>query len=117
MRRTTGRSGRLSSRWRSGSAAKAYRPGSRRTARSRKRLQQQRPPRPLREVEVVPQVAEQLGVLADGRARVGAAVRPRVEPRAAEEVVLDELQVRVEAQRLVVDDAAPRVRADHEPGD
>ena len=35
--------------------------------------------------------------------RVGAAVGRRVEPRAVEEVVLDELEVGVEAQRLVVD--------------
>ena len=46
-------------------------------------------------------------------ARVGAAVGSRIETRAAEEVVLDELQVRVERQRLVVDDPVLRVRADH----
>ena len=39
----------------------------------------------------------------------------RVEPPAAEEVVLDELRVGVEAQRLVIDVAALRVRADHDP--
>jgi hypothetical protein len=32
-----------------------------------------------------------------------------------QEVVLDELQVRVEAERLVVDEAPARVRADDEP--
>ena len=49
------------------------------------------------------QVPERLCVLADDRSRIGAAVGPRVEPLPAEEVVLDELQVRVEGERLVVD--------------
>ena len=66
------------------------------------------------EVEVREQVAEDLRVLADVGPRVGTAVGARVQPGAAQEVVLDELEIRVEAQRLVVDVAALRIRADHE---
>ena len=65
--------------------------------------QDQRRPRLLVEVEVGDEVAEDGRVLADVGARVGAAVGRRVEALAAEEVVLDELDVGVEAQRLVVD--------------
>ena len=46
-----------------------------------------------REVEVPQQVPQDRGVLPDVRAAIGTAVRPRVDPRAAQEVVLDELQV------------------------
>ena len=51
----------------------------------------------------VREVAEHRRVLAHVGPRVGAAVGRWVEPLAAEEVVLDELGVGVEAQRLVVD--------------
>src|SRR3954454_2384089 len=80
-------------------------------------VQDQRTPRRLAEVELAPEVAELLGVLPDVGARVGAAIGGRVQPLAAEEVVLDELQVRVEAQRLVVDLALTGVRADEQAGD
>ena len=43
-------------------------------------------------------------VLGDERPRVWTAVGTSVDPLAAEKVVLDELEVRVEAQRLVVDE-------------
>src|SRR6478672_10514183 len=76
--------------------------------------QEQRSPRRLGEVEVLSQVAEDLHVLAHGRPRVGPAVGLRVQALPVEEVVLDELQVRVEAQGLVVDEAPLRIRADHE---
>src|SRR5206468_1868648 len=76
---------------------------------------EERAPRPLPEVEVLDEVAEDLFVLADVGAAVWAAVGLRVEAAPAEEVVLDELEVRVEAQRLVVDVAPPGVGADHEP--
>ena len=59
----------------------------------------------LREVEVLAEVAEDLHLLADRRAGIGATVGRRVESLPAEEHVLDELEVRVEAERLVVDDA------------
>src|SRR5579863_1394841 len=49
------------------------------------------------------------------RPRVGPAVGARVEPPAAEEQVLDEFVVRVEAQRLVIDEAAFRPPRDDEP--
>src|SRR5437588_158942 len=48
------------------------------------------------------------------RAGVGAAVGLGVEPLSAEEVVLDELGVGVEAQRLVIDEPPLRVGANHE---
>ena len=55
------------------------------------------------EVEVGEQVAEQRVRLAHVGPRVGASVGRGVEPLAAEEVVLDELDVRVVAEDLVVD--------------
>ena len=71
--------------------------------------------RRLVEVEVLREVAEDRHVLPHVRARIGPAVGARVEALAVEEEVLDELEVRVEAERLVVDVAALRVRADDEP--
>jgi hypothetical protein len=65
----------------------------------------------------VTEVAEHPFVLADVGTRVRAPVGARIEAGAAEEVVLDELQVRVEAQHLVVDVAALRVRADDDARD
>src|SRR5205085_9570555 len=62
----------------------------------------QQPPRMLLEIEVPPEVAQPLRPLAHARARVRSPVSTRVEALAAKEVVLDELQVGVEAQRLVV---------------
>src|SRR5207253_2955019 len=73
--------------------------------------------RGLSEVEFCREVAEDLDVLAHGDARIGSPVGGRVEALAAEEVVLDELHIRVEAQRLVVDVAAFGVWADQETGD
>src|SRR5689334_6514662 len=78
------------------------------------RVKDQRPPRFLLEVEVLDEVAEDLRALANIRSRIGTPVRLRIEPRPAEEVVLDELRVGVEAQDLMVDEPAPRIRADHE---
>ena len=70
--------------------------------------------RRLLEVELAREVPEDRGVLAHVGPRIGALVRLRVEPLPAEEVVLDELEVRVETQRLMVDVPLLRVRADHE---
>src|SRR5947209_17988793 len=83
----------------------------------RMRVQDQRPPRLLREVEVLDEVAEDRRVLAYVWARVGPSVGSWIEPLSVQEVVLDELGVGVDAQRLVVDEATPRIRADHESGD
>jgi len=55
-------------------------------------------------------------VLAYVRPRVGAAVGGRVEARAVEEVILDELQVSVAGQDLVVDVTALGVRRDDQAG-
>ena len=68
----------------------------------------------MREVEVLGEVSEYPNALAHSRARVGAAVVRRIEASTIEEVVFDELRVRVEAQDLVVDVAAPGVRTDDE---
>ena len=76
--------------------------------------QQHRRSRRLREVEVGGEVAEDPPRSRARRARVGPAVGLGVEAPAAEEVVFDELRVRVEAQRLMIDVAALGVRADHD---
>src|SRR5262249_57507740 len=55
--------------------------------------------------------------LTDAGPAVGAAVGGGIEPGAAEEVILDELQVGVAAERLVVDEAPPGVRGDDDPRD
>src|SRR5579875_233531 len=65
----------------------------------------QRRPGLLVEVEVFDQVAQLGGVLAYVGARVGPSVGGRVEALAVQEVVFDELDVGVEAERLVVDEA------------
>ncbi len=65
--------------------------------------QDQRRPWALAEVEVGGEVAELGAVLAHVGSGVGASVGCGVDPLAAEEVVFDELQVRVEAQCLMVD--------------
>ena len=62
------------------------------------------------------EVAELRRVLAHRRPRIRPAVGAGSSRGEAQEVVLDELCVGVELQRLVVDVPAPRVRADHEPG-
>jgi len=66
----------------------------------RRRRQHDRRPRSLAEVEVGREVAKLGGVLPNVRARVGPAVGGRIEALAAQEVVLDEFEVGVEAQRL-----------------
>src|SRR5436309_15694127 len=81
------------------------------------RIQNERWARPLREVEVARERAEDRFVLADVGARIRAAVGARVDALATEEVVLDELDVGVEAERLMVDEALASVGADHEAGD
>src|SRR5437773_670056 len=69
--------------------------------------QKKRPARLLAKVEVADEVPE----LRQSLTHVGPGIRPsvrlRVEPGAAEEVVLDELGVRVEREHLVVDEAGP----------
>ena len=77
-------------------------------------IQQDRRPQRLAEVEVLGQVAEDRLVLTHIRPGVGAAVGQRIEAAAAEEIVLDELQVGVAAEGLVVDEPFFRVRGDHD---
>ena len=81
----------------------------------RSRREDQRRPRRPGEVELAEQVTENRRVLAYVGARVRPAVVGRVEALAAQEPVLDERGVRVEAERLVVDVPGPRPRADQQP--
>src|SRR6516164_8182009 len=78
--------------------------------------EQHRGPGRLAEVEVREQVAEDRGVLADVAARVGTPVGRGVQPGPAQEIVLDELVVRVEGQGLVVDVARLGVGRDDQGG-
>src|SRR5437016_6426064 len=78
--------------------------------------QEHRLARPLVEVKVLDQVAEDARLLAHRRPRVGSAVGLGVEALPAEEVVLDELQVGVETERLLVDVAPASVGTDHQAG-
>ena len=73
-------------------------------------------PRRLVEVEIGSNVSKDGDVLAHCRARVGSTVGARIETLSAEEVVFDELEVSIEAQRLMVDEPALRIRADDESG-
>jgi hypothetical protein len=70
--------------------------------RVRVHRQRQRWPCRLVEVEVAREVAEDRDVLTDGRSRIVPTIGRGIEALASEEVVFDELQVRVEAQRLIV---------------
>src|SRR5438067_5642784 len=69
---------------------------------------------PLMEVEISYQVPEDLHVLPHVWPRVGSAVGARIDPPAAQEVVLDERVVGVEGQHLVVDESSPGIGADHQ---
>ena len=62
----------------------------------------------LAEVEVGPQVTQDGDVLPHVRTRIAPAIGRRIDARTTQEVVLDELQVGIEAERLVVDVALPR---------
>src|SRR5215831_6047997 len=109
--------GTQTTRWRRGAAQARWPADEVRGNRRRVGGQQHRRAGRLAEVEVLLQLAEQRLVLADVGPAVGTAVGPGVEPGAAEEVILDELQVRVAAERLVVDDTLPGVRGDDDPRD
>src|SRR5438128_1284375 len=71
----------------------------------------------LRKVEVLREVAEPARVLAHVGSRIGPPVRFGIDALASEEVILDELEISIEAQRLVVDVALLGVRADDDAGD
>src|SRR5207302_1540890 len=73
--------------------------------------------RALAEVEIGDEIPETGVVLPDVGPGVGPAVGAWVEPGAAEEIVLDELEVGVERERLVVDESAPGVWRDDETRD
>src|SRR5580693_1825589 len=64
------------------------------------------------EVEVFKQVAEYGCIFPHVGPRIGPGICRRVEPGAAEEVVLDELEVGVAAEDLMVDVALLRIRGD-----
>src|SRR5436309_14680478 len=86
----------------------------RRWARGRMKRQEHRWPRRLAEVEVRGDVAELWSALGHEGPRVGPAVVGGVQPRALEKVVLDELEVRIERERLMVDVALTGVGTDHQ---
>src|SRR5215475_8207119 len=92
--------------------ASGLRRGNQRHA-SRTGVQDQRRLRRLSEVEVVYQVAQDMGAFADIRTRITPSVGGRVEPGVMEEVIFYELDVSVERQVLVVDKAVLGVGADH----
>jgi hypothetical protein len=71
----------------------------------------------LREVEILGEVAELRGVLAYVGSGIGTAVCCRVEAGAAKEVVFDELQERVVAEGLVIDETLLRVGGDDDGRD
>src|SRR5579875_2175448 len=73
--------------------------------------------RRLREVEVVDKVAQDGNVLAHSRTWVWTPIGCRVEALAVQEIVFDELQIGIEAERLVVNVAFSGVGADDEAGD
>lgn len=54
------------------------------------------------------------GVLAHIWTGIGAAICFRVKARAAQKIILDELEVGVKAQRLVIDEALPGIGADNQ---
>jgi hypothetical protein len=60
------------------------------------------------EVEVRQEVAKFWFGLADIRAVIRPTVGPRIEPGSAQEIVLDELDIRVERQHLMIDESAAR---------
>ena len=68
------------------------------------------------EVEVVHEVPEYRHVLAHHLASIRPAVGTRIQPLTLEKVVFDELGVRVEAQRLMIDVAPLGVGADDQSG-
>src|SRR5262245_20781145 len=83
---------------------------------SGRRVQDHRLSRLLVEVELVGEVAQDGDFLTDRRARVRPAVGGRVEPLPAQEPVLDQLQIRVERERLAVDVALARIACHEHPG-
>jgi len=68
------------------------------------------------EVEVADKVPEPRVGLADVGSRVRATVSRRIESLAPKEVIFDESDVGVVAEDLMIDEAAARVWADHQPG-
>src|SRR5207245_11029158 len=97
------------------SGTRSQGPRERGPAGRRMQREEHRRPRGLGEVEVREEVPQDPGALANVGPGVRPPVGPRVEALAAQEVVLDELQVRVEREDLVIDVASLRVGADHDP--
>src|SRR5215510_2606747 len=77
--------------------------GSNGLGTSGRRVQDHRLSRLQVEIELVGEVAEDGDFLTDRRTRVRPPVGRRIEALPAEEPVLDQLQVRIERQRLMVD--------------
>src|SRR5271166_6200574 len=73
-------------------------------------------PRWRREVEIPREIAQPGGVFTHRGARIWPSIGAGVEALSVEEVVLDELEIGIEAQPLVVDVAAAGIGADHATG-
>src|SRR5438876_346135 len=73
-----------------------------------------RSPGSLGEVEIGAQVAQHRGVLTHAGSRIRTPVGARIEALATQEVILDELDIGIEAQLLVVDVAMLGLGADHD---
>lgn len=80
------------------------------------RIQQQRLPWRLREVEVVAQITELSGSFPDIRSRVRSSVGFRVESLTAKKIIFDEFGIGIVAQYLMVNVALFCIRADNHSG-
>src|SRR5579871_4730972 len=76
--------------------------------------QQQRRPRRLGEVEVLHQVTQDSDVLTDRRSPVGSAIGRGIQALTLDKHVLDELEVGIEAQRLMIDESLLCVWANYQ---
>src|SRR5581483_10234054 len=67
------------------------------------------------EIKIVFQIAELRYILAHIGTRIGASVRARVNALSTQANILDEFEIRVKAQRLVVNEPVLGIRADDQP--
>src|SRR5579859_4613323 len=68
------------------------------------------------EIEISGQVAQNSRILPHIWTRIGTPIGLRIEPRATQEIILDELEVGIKAQGLVIDEALPGIGADDQAG-
>src|SRR5271157_502801 len=77
-------------------------------------IQYQRRTRRLLEIEILSQIAENRCIFAYVRTRVGAVIRLRVNALAREKIIFNKLDIRVEAESLVINITSLCVRTDDE---